>query len=74
MELEKNIDNIKDDFLTNIKDLPGWAELYKLNHWSPSQVTKMNCMWGYEYLYLTQEQRRALPINSKCFLVFVLEI
>jgi len=67
MELEKNIDNIKDDFLTNIKDLPGWVELYKLNHWSPSQVTKMNCMWGYEYLYLTQEQRRALPINSKMF-------
>ena len=67
MELEKNIDNIEDDFLNSIKDLPEWVELYKLNHWSPSQINKMNCMWGYEYLYLTQEQRRALPPNSKMF-------
>mgnify|MGYP003114060438 FL=1 len=56
-----------DNFLDDIKDLPEWVELYRLNHWSPSQVTKMNCMWGYEYLYLTQEQRRALPANSKMF-------
>ena len=58
---------VSDDFLDNIKDLPEWVELYKLNHWSPSQVNKMACMWGYEYLYLSQEQRRALPGNSKMF-------
>ena len=67
MELEKNIDNIKDDFLTNIKDLPEWVELYKQNHWSPSQLNSADDMWSYKYLYLTQEQRRALPINSKMF-------
>jgi len=58
---------LKDDFLENIKDLPDWVELYKLNHWSPSQLNSMDCMWGYKYLYLTQEQRRQLPINSKMF-------
>ena len=58
---------LKDDFLENIKELPQWVELYKLNHWSPSQLNSMDCMWGYKYLYLTQEQRRKLPINSKMF-------
>ena len=56
---------VSDDFLDNIKDLPEWVELYKLNHWSPSQLNSMDCLWGYKYLYLTQEQRRKLPINSK---------
>ena len=58
---------LKDDFLDSIKDLPEWVKLYKLNHWSPSQLNSMDCMWGYKYLYLTQEQRRKLPINSKMF-------
>ena len=58
---------VSDDFLDNIKDLPDWVELYKLNHWSPSQLNTMECLWGYKYLYLTQEQRRQLPINSKMF-------
>ena len=58
---------VSDEFLDNIKDLPEWVEIYKLNHWSPSQLNTMECLWGYKYLYLTQEQRRQLPINSKMF-------
>ena len=36
---------LKDDFLENIVELPQWVELYKLNHWSPSQLNSMDCMW-----------------------------
>ena len=56
-----------DHFLENIKDLPGWVEIYKLNHWSPSQLNSMDCLWSYKYLFLSQEERRKLPINSKMF-------
>ena len=56
-----------DHFLENIKDLPDWVEIYKLNHWSPSQLNSMDCLWSYKYLYLSQEERRKLPINSKMF-------
>ena len=58
---------VTDDFLDNIKDLPEWVELYKINHHSPSQLNSADDMWSYKYLYLTQEQRRKLPINSKMF-------
>ena len=58
---------VTDDFLDNIKDLPEWVELYKINHHSPSQLNAADDMWSYKYLYLTQEQRRKLPINSKMF-------
>ena len=40
---------VSDDFLDSIKDLPEWVELYKLNHWSPSQLNSMDCLWGYKY-------------------------
>tara|TARA_R100000234_G_scaffold95651_1_gene63932 strand:+ start:1006 stop:1968 length:963 start_codon:yes stop_codon:yes gene_type:complete len=58
---------ITDNWLENIKDLPDWVEIYKLNHWSPSQLNSMDCLWSYKYLYLSQEERRKLPINSKMF-------
>mgnify|MGYP003135095251 FL=1 len=58
---------ITDDFLESIKDLPAWVELYKLNHWSPTQLNTMICLWGYKYLYLSQEERRNLPGNAKMF-------
>ena len=53
------------NWITSIQKLPSWAKLYKLNHHSPSQLNSMDCMWGYKYLYLTQEERRKLPKNSK---------
>ena len=43
-----------DNFLDDIKDLPEWVELYKLNHWSPSQLNAADDIWSYKYLYLTQ--------------------
>jgi len=67
METERKVDNNSDAFLESIKELPSWVEAYKLNHWSPSQLTSSDDMWGYKYLYLTQEQRRKLPGNSKMF-------
>ena len=45
---------ITDDFLDNIKELPAWVEIYKLNHWSPTQLNSMICLWAYKYLYLFQ--------------------
>lgn len=63
MELEEN----KDNFLDNIKELPAWVEIYKLNHWSPTQLNSMICLWAYKYLYLSQEERRELPGNAKMF-------
>ena len=57
----------KDDFLDNIKELPKWVELYGINHHSPSQINSNDDIWSYKYLYLSQEERRELPINSKMF-------
>jgi len=57
----------KDNFLDNIKELPAWVEIYKLNHWSPTQLNSMTCLWAYKYLYLSQEERRELPGNAKMF-------
>ena len=57
----------EEDFLKNIQDLPSWVELYKLNHWSPTQLNSMICLWAYKYLYLSQEERRNLPGNAKMF-------
>ena len=58
----------KDDFLDSIKELPKWVELYGINHHSPSQLNSNDDIWGYKYLYLSQEERRELPINSKMFI------
>jgi len=63
MKLEEK----KDNFLDNIKELPAWVEIYKLNHWSPTQLNSMICLWAYKYLYLSQEERRELPGNAKMF-------
>ena len=57
----------KDEFLDNIKELPKWVELYGINHHSPSQINSNDDIWSYKYLYLSQEERRELPINSKMF-------
>jgi len=54
-------------FIKDIKKLPTWIKHYGLNHHSPSQLNKIDGAWSYEYLYLTQEQRRKLPGNSKMF-------
>ena len=56
------------DWIAGIKKLPEWVKLYKLNHHSPSQINTQEDQWGYKYLYLTQEERRKLPVNSnmKC--------
>lgn len=55
------------EFITGINELPEWVKLYKINHHSPSQANTSDDMWGYKYLYLSQEERRDLPINSKMF-------
>ena len=66
MELKENIvDKELSEWIQSIKPLPEWVKLYKLNHHSPSQINAADDMWGYKYLYLTQEERRNLPINSK---------
>jgi len=66
MELKENIvDKELSEWIQGIKPLPEWVKLYKLNHHSPSQINAADDMWGYKYLYLTQEERRNLPINSK---------
>ena len=66
MELKENIvDKELSEWIQGIKPLPEWVKLYKLNHHSPSQINTADDMWGYKYLYLTQEERRHLPINSK---------
>ena len=66
MELKENIiDKELTDWIQSIKPLPEWVKLYKLNHHSPSQINSADDMWGYKYLYLTQEERRNLPVNSK---------
>ncbi len=53
------------EWINSIKSLPAWVKLYSLNHHSPSQINEADDMWGYKYLYLTQEERRKLPGNSK---------
>jgi len=66
MELKENtIDKELTEWIQSIKPLPEWVKLYKLNHHSPSQINSADDMWGYKYLYLTQEERRNLPVNSK---------
>lgn len=55
------------DFISEIKELPEWVKLYQINHHSPSQANAADDIWGYKYLYLSQEERRSLPINSKMF-------
>ena len=66
MELKENtIDKELTAWIQSIKPLPEWVKLYKLNHHSPSQINAADDMWGYKYLYLTQEERRNLPVNSK---------
>ena len=66
MELKENIvDKELSEWIQSIKPLPEWVKLYKLNHHSPSQINAADDMWGYKYLYLTQEERRNLPVNSK---------
>jgi len=67
LKKDAEVKKITDDFIENIKDLPPWVELYKLNHWSPTQLSTMICLWAYKYLYLSQEERRNLPGNCKMF-------
>ena len=54
-------------FIKDIKKLPTWIKHYGLNHHSPSQLNKIDGAWCYEYLHLTQEQRRKLPGNAKMY-------
>ena len=65
METTDISDQELNKWIGSIKELPEWVKLYKLNHHSPSQLNAADDMWGYKYLYLTQEERRHLPINSK---------
>lgn len=65
--MNKDETNLKElnDWIKDIKTLPAWVKLYSLNHHSPSQINAADDMWGYKYLYLSQEERRKLPGNSK---------
>lgn len=68
MTKEEKAEKDLNDWISSIKKLPDWVKLYKLNHHSPSQINTEEDQWGYKYLYLTQEERRHLPVNSnmKC--------
>lgn len=57
-------DNNLKDPLSEINELPKYATELGINHWSPSQGNKRDGAWLYEYVVLTQEQRRSLPGNS----------
>ena len=59
------------DFISEIKELPEWVKLYQINHHSPSQANAADDIWGYKYLYLSQEEEDHLQLILKCFLVFV---
>ena len=65
---EQAVEQALMEWVQGIKPLPEWVKLYKLNHHSPSQCNTEDDQWGYKYLYLTQEERRLLPVNSnmKC--------
>ena len=67
LKVDAEVKKITDEFLDSIKELPAWVDLYKLNHWSPTQLSSMICLWAYKYLYLSQEERRDLPGNAKMF-------
>lgn len=59
----KKDNNLKDP-LSEILELPQYATKLGINHWSPSQGNKRDGAWLYEYIVLTQQQRRLLPGNS----------
>jgi peptide chain release factor 2 len=70
MQQEKNLKNSQelnliDDILNSIKKVPSWVYAYNFNHHSPSQFNKPDDRWSFEYLFLTQKQRREFEINSK---------
>ena len=58
-----NTDNLKDP-LADLTYFPEFAKKLKINHWSPTQGNKKDGPWLYEYIVLTQEQRRSLPGNA----------
>ena len=45
--------------------LPKFAVKLGITHHSPTQATLPDGAWLFKYLFLTQEQRRALPSNSQ---------
>ena len=65
MTKEEKAEKDLNDWISSIKKLPDWVKLYGLNHHSPSQINTEEDQWGYKYLYLTQEERRELPVNSQ---------
>jgi len=70
MQQEKNLKNseetnLLDNILKSIKKVPSWVYSYNFNHHSPSQFNKPDDRWSFEYLFLTQKQRRELETNSK---------
>lgn len=70
MQQEKNLKNSQelnliDDILNSIKKVPSWVYAYNFNHHSPSQFNKPDDRWSFEYLFLTQKQRREFETNSK---------
>ena len=42
------------------KTLPQFAQKLKINHYSATQFSIPDSSWLFKYVYLTQEQRRAL--------------
>ena len=53
------------EVLSEIKKLPEWVKDYELNHHSPSQLNNIDGKWCYEYLYLSQKQRRKIYFGSR---------
>ena len=45
--------------------LPKFAIKLGITHHSPTQATLPDGAWLFKYLFLTQEQRRALPANAQ---------
>lgn len=51
--------------LSEVPKLPEWVKIYELNHHSPSQLNNIDGKWCYEYLFLSQKQRRKIYFGSR---------
>lgn len=45
--------------------LPSWSQKYNIDHFSPSQLTKKDGIWSFQYLYCDERDRRDFDTNSK---------
>lgn len=62
-ELNKKLKDILNK--ANVSELPDFAKAYEWTHHSPSQITKPDDSWGYNYLYLSAKDRANMLGSAK---------